>query len=75
MKANKLRKVNDFILNTTTYLFSTVSLVTLSLIVFFIFSNGFHLLNYKLITENFESQGYVADLYSTSTYMCDCETT
>lgn len=74
MKINKSRKVNDFILNTMTYLFSTVSLVTLFLILFFIFSKGFHLLNIKLITENFESQGYVADLYSTSIYMCDCET-
>lgn len=72
MSKNKSRKISDFILNAITYLSSTVSLITLMGILIFIFSQGFKLLNVDLLVENFESQGYVADLYD-NVRLCNCE--
>lgn len=72
MSKNKSRKKSDFILNAITYLSSTVSLITLMGILIFIFGQGFKLLNVDLLVENFESQGYVADLYD-NVRLCNCE--
>jgi len=74
MSKNKRRKFNDFILNSITYLSSTISLITLMGILIFIFGQGYKLLNVDLIVENFESQGYVADLYD-NVRLCNCEAT
>ena len=72
MSKNKSRKTSDFILNSITYLSSTVSLITLLGILIFIFGQGFKLLNIDLLVENFESQGYVADTYD-NVRLCNCE--
>ena len=74
MSKNKKRKASDFFLNSVTYLSSTVSLITLLGILIFIFGQGFKLLNVDLLVENFESQGYVADLYD-NVRLCNCEPT
>ena len=74
MSKNKKRKASDFVLNSITYLSSTVSLITLLGILIFIFGQGFKLLNVDLLVENFESQGYVADLYD-NVRLCNCEPT
>jgi len=74
MSKNKLRKIKDTALNLVTYLSSAVSLVTLLAITAFVFGKGYKLLNYDLLVENFESQGYVADLYANSTF-CNCDPT
>jgi len=74
MSKNKVRKLKDLFLNIVTYLSSAVSLVTLLAIVIFVFGKGYKLLNINLVVENFESQGYVADLYDTGLY-CGCSPT
>jgi len=74
MSKNKKRKIKDLFLNAVTYLSSAVSLVTLLAIIIFIFGKGYKLLNFNLVVENFESQGYVADLYDTGLY-CGCNPT
>jgi len=74
MSKNKKRKIKDLFLNAITYLSSAVSLVTLLAIIIFIFGKGYKLLNFNLVVENFESQGYVADLYDTGLY-CGCNPT
>ncbi|MDP2424993.1 MAG: phosphate ABC transporter permease PstA [Candidatus Izemoplasmatales bacterium] len=67
----KKRKLSDGFMQALTYLSSTVSLVTLLLIFGFIISKGSSFLNLNLITENYESQGFVADLYA-GYELCDC---
>ena len=66
--------IKDGILQGITYLSSTVSLITLLAIVLFVFGRGYKLLNFDLIVENFESQGYVADLFDDFIF-CDCPAT
>ena len=63
MSRRNARRLRDFFLNAVTYLSSTASLVALVAILLFIFGKGYKLLNFDLVVENFESQGFVADFY------------
>ena len=72
MSKNKRRKTYDTLLNGITYFASSISFITLLAILIFIFGKGYKLLNIDLIAENFESQGYVADLYDYAR-LCNCE--
>ncbi|MDX9808415.1 MAG: phosphate ABC transporter permease PstA [Acholeplasma sp.] len=56
------RKKKDLILQSITYFASFISLFVLISILLFVFLNGFKLLNMDLITHNFESTSYIADL-------------
>ena len=56
------RKKKDLILQSITYFASFVSLFVLISIMLFVFLNGFKLINMDLITHNFESKSYIADL-------------
>lgn len=67
-------KTKDLILQITTYLASFVSLLVLSLIVFFVASNGIKLLNLDLIRNNYLAVNYIADLRDDSTF-CNCAPT
>jgi len=71
MSRRSARKVRDFILNAVTYLSSTVSLAALIAILAFVFGKGSSLLNFDLVVENFESQGFVADFHA-GFETCDC---
>jgi phosphate transport system permease protein len=68
------RRFKDGVVNAVTYLASAVSLVTLLAIAVFVFGKGYKLLSFDLIVEDFESQGFVADLYPGSE-TCDCAAT
>lgn len=72
MSKNKKRNLSDVILNGITYLASSISLITLVAILIFIFGKGYRLLNFDLLVENFESQGYVADIYD-NVRLCNCD--
>ena len=72
MSKNRRRKISDAVLNGITYLASSLSLMTLIAILIFIFGKGNRLLNFDLIVENFESQGYVADTYD-NVRLCNCD--
>lgn len=72
MSKNKRRKMYDTFLNGITYFASSISFIVLLAILIFIFGKGYKLLNLDLIVENFESQGYVADLYDNAR-LCNCE--
>ncbi len=72
--SRRMTKIKDFILQSITYLSSFVSLGALLIIVGFLFSKGIHLLNINLITENYLSTGFVADVFP-DTPLCNCEPT
>ena len=72
MSKNNKRRIIDGLLNGITYFASSVSFISLIAILIFVFGKGYKLLNLNLIVENFESQGYVADLYD-NTKLCNCE--
>jgi phosphate transport system permease protein len=57
-----IRKFIDGILQAITYLFSSVSFITLGAILVFLFNQGWSLLNVDLITYNFESNVYLASI-------------
>ena len=48
-----VRKAKEIIVNIVTYLFSSVGLVVLAALLIFVFSNGYKLLSFKLITGNY----------------------
>lgn len=56
------RKKKDLLLQSLTYLASFTSLFVLISIMAFVLLNGFKLINMDLITHNFESTSYIADL-------------
>ncbi|MBE0701353.1 MAG: phosphate ABC transporter permease PstA, partial [Acholeplasmataceae bacterium] len=57
------RKTKDNIAKSITYMASFFSLAILILIVIYVFSNGFKLLNWDLITNNYESVNFIAELH------------
>ena len=57
-----LRKLIDGVLQTFTFLFSSVSFLTLGAILVFLFNQGWGLLNVDLITYNYESNVYLATI-------------
>lgn len=56
------RKTYDITMQTLTYLSSLVSIVVLLAIVFFVFLKGYKLLSWDLMTHNYQSVTYIADL-------------
>lgn len=56
------RRVKDGILKGITYFASFFSIAALLLIIGFVFLNGFKLLNWDLITHNYEAVSHIADL-------------
>jgi len=67
-------RVKDLCLQIATYLAAFVSLLALSLIVFYVASNGLKLLNTDLIRNNYLAVNYIADLKDDSTF-CNCAPT
>ena len=68
------RKLKDLFLQIMTYAASMMSLLALSLIVFYVASNGLKLLNMDLIRNNYLAINYIADLKSDDTF-CNCTIT
>ena len=62
MSMSNKRKINDGMMTGITYGSSFISIAVLLSIVFFVFVNGFKLLNWDLVTHNFEAISYIADL-------------
>lgn len=60
LKKLSLRKLIDLSLQTITYLFSSISFLTLGAIVVFLFNQGWSLMSPDLLTYNFESNTYLA---------------
>lgn len=68
------RKMSDLFLQIITYGASLLSLLTLSLIVFYVASNGIKLLNMDLIRNNYQAVNYIAELIDDDDY-CNCVAT
>lgn len=66
------RKRNDFILQLITYGSALVSLMILSLIIWFVASKGVKLLNMDLITNNYLAVNYIAEVEDNGS-LCNCE--
>jgi phosphate transport system permease protein len=66
------QKSKDLFLQIITYMASFFSLVTLSLIVFYVASNGLKLLNMDLITNNYQAFNYIADTKDNNV-LCNCD--
>ncbi len=56
------RKIYDVTMQSLTYLSSLISIVVLLGIVFFVFQKGYRLISWDLITHNYQSVTYIADL-------------
>ncbi|MDI6452967.1 phosphate ABC transporter permease PstA [Peloplasma aerotolerans] len=65
------RKTKDLFFQIITYGAAFFSLVTLSLIVFYVASNGIKLLNIDLITNNYQAFNYIADTREDQV-LCNC---
>jgi phosphate transport system permease protein len=76
-KRRTIQKIKDGILQLLTLAFSSVSLITLSLIVLFVFQTGAPLLNLDLITYDYTSNTYISEplLVNGSVTLCQCEAT
>lgn len=72
-----LRKLKDGILEFITLIFSSFSLITLSLIVIYVFQTGLPLLNTDLITYDYTSRTFISEpiLENDRVLLCDCEPT
>ena len=57
-----IQRIKDGILQTITYVFSGFSLLTLTMIVIFVFQTGAPLLDLDLITYNYTSNTYISEL-------------
>ncbi len=68
------RKRNDLILQIITYGASLLSLLTLSLIIYFVASRGLKLLNFDLIRNNYQAVTYIAEPIDQDDY-CLCDAT
>lgn len=71
------QKIKDGVVQTITFLLSSVSLFTLSAIVIFIFSTGAPLLNPDLLVYDYTSNTYISEpiLVDGVVQFCDCEPT
>jgi len=76
-KQRTLQKIKDLILQTLTVAFSSLSLITLSMIVIFVFQTGAPLLNLDLITYDYTSNTYISEpiLEDGVIEFCDCDPT
>ncbi len=72
-----IQKMKDGILQLLTLLFSSVSLITLSLIVVFVIQTGLPLLNLDLITYDYTSNTYISEPITIDgqVSLCNCEPT
>jgi len=68
------RKTKDLFMQIITYGAAFLSIVTLSLIVFYVASNGLKLLNIDLIRNNYLAVNHIADI-DESIPLCNCEPT
>jgi phosphate transport system permease protein len=68
------RKYKDLTMQVITYLAAFFSIVTLSLIVFYVASNGIKLLNIDLIRNNYLAVNHIADIKEDAQF-CNCEPT
>lgn len=68
------QRSKDFFFQAMTYLASFLSLITLSLIVFYVASNGIKLLNIDLIRNNYVAVNNIADIKENIDF-CYCEPT
>lgn len=66
------RKFNDFILQLITYGSALMSLLILSLIIWFVASRGVKLLNMDLITNNYLAVNYIAEVEEDG-ILCNCD--
>ncbi len=64
-------RTKDRILQGMTYFASFISLFVLLMIVGFVFSNGIRLLNWDLVTHNYEAVNHIAGMESDD--LCNCE--
>lgn len=72
-----IQKIKDGVIQIFTFLLSSVSLLTLSAIVIFIFTTGAPLLNPDLLTYDYTSNTYISEpiLVNGVVEFCDCEPT
>jgi phosphate transport system permease protein len=70
-----LRKFIDIFLQTTTFLFSSDSFLTLGAIFLFVFNQGWSLVNFDLLIYPYESSTILAEPIDESISFCECEAT
>jgi phosphate transport system permease protein len=69
-----LRKFIDWVLQTLTFLFSSVSFITLGAIFLFVFNQGWSLINIDLLIYPYESETILAEPNEEISF-CECEAT
>ena len=62
------RKLMDLFQQSLTYLAASIGVITLFMIVFFVFSNGYKLLNFGLIVNNYHAVFYNGGLQDDFTF-------
>lgn len=70
-----LRKFIDIFLQITTFLFSSISFLTLGAIFLFVFNQGWSLVNFDLLIYPYESSTILAEPIDESISFCECEPT
>lgn len=70
-----LRKFIDIFLQITTFLFSSISFLTLGAIFLFVFNQGWSLVNFDLLIYPYESSTILAEPIDESIPFCECEPT
>ena len=65
------RKIKDLLMKMVTYSSAFFSLIVLSLIIGYVLSRGFKLLNLDLITNNYKAVNYIAEVDETAS-LCNC---
>lgn len=64
-------RIKDMVLQALTYFASFISLFVLLMIIGFVFSNGIHLLNWDLVTHDYQAVNHIAAMESDD--LCNCE--
>lgn len=75
MRSWRWTKVKDWVLQCLTYVFSSVSFLTLGAIVVFVFNQGWSLVNFDLLRYPNESTVILGALTETNATPCNCEAT
>lgn len=70
-----IRKFIDVFLQITTFLFSSISFLTLGAIFLFVFNQGWSLVNFDLLIYPYESSTILAEPIDESISFCECEPT
>jgi phosphate transport system permease protein len=70
-----LRKFIDTFLQITTFIFSSISFLTLGAIFLFVFNQGWSLVNFDLLIYPYESSTILAEPIDESISFCECEAT